>query len=290
MTNSLVRTAIFVGLAANGLLLALKTAATNWSDSLTIFSETLNSLSDFIGAIIVLVFVLWANRQHDDDHPFGHGRAEPIAGLMLAVFAGILGIEVVRHAAITLASGESPRQIGAMPILVLGVAIVIKGGLVAYFRWVCRRLHSPAFRAQAVECRNDVLVAVQALIGVTLAQLNYGVFDGLSALLVGLYIVYSAFQIAMENIDYLMGKAPREELYEVIEAAADSVDHVQQVGDLRAHYVGTGVHVELTARVEPALPTTESHDVAEGVRAAVEAIPEVDRAFVHIEPTTNGRQ
>lgn len=276
---------ILIGLVANAFLLAIKAVATGLSDSLTIFSETLNSLADFIGAIVILVFVRWAYRSNDEDHHFGHGRAEPIAGLFLAIFAGILGIEVVRFAVMRLWAGTDPQNIGPLTAIALIIAIAVKSVLAMYFYRLSRELQSPAFRASAVECRNDVLVGSQALVGVMLAKADIGVFDGISALLVGLYILYSAYHIAKENIDFLMGKAPDAELCNRIRLAADGVSAVKEIDDLRAHYVGTQIHVELTARVPSVLSTAESHDIAEEVREAVESIPAVQRAFIHIEPT-----
>lgn len=275
---------MLVALGANALLLALKAGATGISDSLTIFSETLNSLSDFLGAIIVVVFVTWAHRSNDADHPFGHGRAEPIAGLVLALFTAILGFEVVRSVLMDWIEPSTRPHVGWAPIAALVVAGLVKSALAIYFRRLGRELDSPAFRASAIDSRNDVLVAAQAVLALILVQVRWEIFDSISALLVGLYILYSAFHIAMENIDYLMGKAPDHRLCERIRAAAENVRHVQQVDDLKAHYVGTRVHVELTTRVDGGLSTVESHDIAEEVREAVESIHEVDRAFVHVEP------
>lgn len=275
---------MLIALGANGLLLALKAGATGLSDSLTIFSETLNSLSDFLGAIIVVIFVTWAHRSKDADHPFGHGRAEPIAGLVLALFTAILGFEVVRSVVVGLIGHQSPKQVGWAPIAALVVAGLVKAGLAVYFRRLGRALDSPAFRASAVDCRNDVLVAGQAVLGLVLVQVRWGIFDSISALLVGLYILFSAYHIGLENIDYLMGKAPDRRLCDRIRRAADNIAHVREVDDLKAHYVGTQIHVELTTRVDGELSTTESHDIAEEVRQAVESLEEVDRAFVHVEP------
>ena len=98
MAQSVAMRAAFVALGANAFLLALKAAATGLSDSLTIFSETLNSLADVVSAVVILVCVRWAWKRPDADHPFGHRRAEPIAGLVVAIFAGILGFEVCRMA------------------------------------------------------------------------------------------------------------------------------------------------------------------------------------------------
>jgi divalent metal cation (Fe/Co/Zn/Cd) transporter len=129
-----------------------------------------------------------------------------------------------------------------------------------------------------------VLVSLQGLGAVVLAELGLPLLDTLGAILVGGYILYSGYRIGMENIDYLMGRSPDRELLERIRAAAEGADGVQAVGDIRGHYVGSFVHVELTAFVDGTLSTAESHDVCEATRAAVEVINTVDRAFVHISP------
>ena len=161
---------ILIGLVSNAFLLVIKACASGVSDSLAIFSETMNSLADFIGAIVILIFVRWAHRSKDDDHPFGHGRAEPIAGLLLSIFSGILGFEVVRVAVMRLVAGTEPHHVGLLTIAALSIAIMVKSVLAGYFFRLGRLIESPAFGASAVDCRSDVLVGGQALLGVLLAQ------------------------------------------------------------------------------------------------------------------------
>lgn len=282
--------ATMVAIGANAFLLALKATATSLSDSLTIFSETLNSLADCAAAVVTLLCVRWAWMSPDPSHPFGHRRAEPLAGLIVAIFAGILGFEVCRTAVVNLWHGKLPQSIGPYPVVALIVTAFMKTGLAAYFFNRGRQLNSPALRAIAVDCRNDVLIAAQGLIGVLVAQYHIGALDRVAALIVGVYILYSAQQIGMENIDYLMGRAPEGALLDQIRAAAEGVPRVQRIDNITGHYVGTFVHVELTAYVDGRQSTTDSHAVAEAVRSAVETVANVDRAFVHIEPaaTTPG--
>ncbi len=276
--------ATMVGMGANFFLFGLKATATSLSDSLTIFSETLNSLADLVAGVAVLLCVRWAWEAADETHPFGHRRAEPVAGLLVSIFTGILGFEVCRTAVLNLTHGQPPRVIGPWPIVALCITAVVKSAMTVYFRKRARELHSPAFKATAVDCRNDVLLAAQGLVAVVLAQYQFRVLDTVAALLIGAYILYSAHTVGMENIDYLMGKAPEPDLLREIHASAQAVPGVMEVGDVRGHYVGTFVHVELTAVVNGDLTTRQSHDVAEAARAAVERLSMVDRAFVHIEP------
>ncbi len=284
MARSVALRAALVAIGANLFLLALKASATGLSDSLTILSETLNSLADVISAVVILLCVRWAWMQPDENHPFGHRRAEPVAGLVVAILTGILGFEVCKTAVSDLWHGELPERIGPFPIGALCITAGLKAWLTMFFRRRGQELDSPALRATAIDCRNDVLVATQALIAVVLAELRLPMLDIISAVLVGGYILYTAHRIGMENLDYLMGKSPDAELLGRIRSAAQSVDGVHEVGDVTGHYVGTFVHVELTARVDGALSTAESHDVCEATREAVESIGAVDRAFVHISP------
>ena len=284
MPKSTAMRAALVAIAANLFLLALKAAATGLSDSLTIFSETLNSLADVVGAVVIVFCVHWAWKRPDESHPFGHHRAEPVAGLVVAIFTGILGFEVCKTAVIDLWAGALPEHIGPYPIVALCVTAVLKSWLARFFRRRAKELDSPALRATAIDCRNDVLVSLQGLAAVVVAELRLPMLDTLAAILIGGYILYSGHRIGMENLDYLMGRAPDPELLERIRTAAEGANGVRAVDDIKGHYVGTFVHVELTARVDGTLSTNESHDVSEAARAAVEAIGTVDRAFVHIAP------
>ncbi|MEE8386117.1 MAG: cation diffusion facilitator family transporter [Dehalococcoidia bacterium] len=287
MARSVAMRAALVGMGANLMLLALKAVATGLSDSLTIFSETLNSLADSVAAIVILLCVRWAWMNPDHNHPFGHRRAEPIAGLLVAIFTAILGFEVCRTAVLDLWQGRLPQEIGRYPFAALFLTAGIKAWLAVYLARRGRRLNSPALRATSIDCRNDVLIATQGCLAVLVADYQqFRMLDTIAALVVGAYILYSAHHIGMENINYLMGKAPDRELLQRIRAAAERVSGVQEVDNVKGHYVGTFVHVELTARVDGLLSTAESHDVAEAARLAVESIDNVDRAFVHIEPVS----
>ena len=284
VSRSVAMRASLVAIGANAFLLGVKATATGLSDSLTIFSETLNSLADVVSAVVIVLCVRWAWKQADESHPFGHRRAEPVAGLVVAIFTGILGFEVCRTAVADLWAGELPQRIGPYPIAALCVTAGLKTWLTAYFRRRGETLNSPALRAVAVDCRNDVLVSLQGFVAVVVAEARLPMLDRVAAILVGGYILYSGYRIGLENLDYLMGRSPDRELLERIHGAAKEVDGVQEVDDIKGHYVGTFVHVELTARVDGTLSVAESHDVYEATRTAVEAIDTVDRAFVHISP------
>lgn len=279
--------ATYLVIGLNLLLLALKAKATSVSESFTVFSETVNSLTDVAASIAVLICVRVGRQEADAGHPFGHGRAEPIAGLIVALFAGIMGWEVIRRPLTTF--GQPPESIymGGWALPVLIVTVLTKAAAAWYLVSAASRLHSPALRASAVDCRNDVLVGLLAVTGVVLGAIH-PLADLIVALAVGGYILYQAYEVGLENIRYLMGSRPDDKMLAEIHQVAARLPKVRDVADIKAHYVGNFIHVELAILVDPAMATQDSHDLAEATRAAVESIPAIECAFIHVEPGPAG--
>jgi cation diffusion facilitator family transporter len=281
------RRATYLVIGGNLLLLILKASASSVSESLAILSETVNSLTDVFASIAVLICVRLAAKSADEDHPFGHTRAEPIAGLVVAIFAAIMGWEVFRSPLMKLLEEGATKPIDAGPLAlpVLIFTVLLKSAMTWYLARTARLVNSPALRASSADCRNDIPVALLAIGGVVFGQLHPMV-DALAAMAISLYIFRNAYQVGRENIAYLMGTVPDKELLEEIHAHAAGVPAVISVRSIRAHYVGNFVHVEIDVLLDGRLATFASHEIAERVRHQVETIPAIDRAFVHVEPST----
>jgi cation diffusion facilitator family transporter len=278
------RRATAVGIAGNALLFVVKAAVAMVSGSIALLSDAFNSLVDVISSIGIYWSVEVAHREPDADHPFGHHRAETIAALGVAIFTAILGFEIGRAAVERLLAGAAPIRAAGWAV---GALLLSMGGNLALARYLRRRgqaLESPAILANAVECENDIWTSLAALVGVVGATLGWLAVDPIAGIVVGIWIVWGGYRFGRQNIDYLMGKSPAGELLERIRAIALAVDGVRGIHDVRAHYVGHRVHVEIHIEVDQELPTRQSHDVAGTVRHAVEGLPVVDRAFVHVDP------
>jgi hypothetical protein len=153
-----------------------------------------------------------------------------------------------------------------------------------YLRRRAEDLDSPAILANAVESENDIWTSLAALAGVVAATLGAPVLDALAGALVGVWIVVVGYRFGRHNIDYLMGASPDPTLLGEIRTAAQEIPGVNGVHDVRGHYVGHHVHVELHVEVDEEMRTRQSHDVGGAVRHAVERLPSIDRAFVHVDP------
>jgi len=271
-------------LAAN-VGLALAKGAVWWSTgSLAVGSEALNSTADAAYSAVVVAGLYLTTRPADFEHPHGHERIEPFVSLFVALgmFAG--GGAVLYGAATSLLAGDVAPPTGLAPVAVLALAAAVKFGLYRYSRRVGREQDSPALVATAVDNRNDVLTAGAAMVGVAGAGLGYPALDPLAAAVVGVGICYSGVGVVRDNVDYLVGAAPPADLRREIVERAVGREHVRGVHDVVAHYVGPEVDVSLHVEVAGEHTLREAHDIESDVIAAIEAIPAVDDAFVHVDP------
>ncbi len=276
------RRATLVGIAANACLCIVKALAAAMTGSLAIASDAINSFSDTVYSIALFVAVRVSGKKADSDHPFGHHRAEPVAGLFIAIMAGILGFEVIKTGIAGLMDGT------IVEMTIVGVAALIfsmslKTGMWLYFGKVARLVNSPAIKASSIDSRNDVLVSFTALIGLSGSMIGLPKLDCYAAVFIGFFILRSAYKIGMENIDYLMGKKPDDKVMAEIIKSANSVKGVRGVHDILAHYVGSYVHVQVHIDVDGDLKVKEAHDIGDRVAAAVEKVPSVDKAFIHLD-------
>lgn len=273
-----------VGLVANTLLCTIKLAVGISAASLALVSDGLNSLTDAVSSLGILIAVHVAHQEADHTHPFGHRRAEPIAGLILAIFAGIAGFEILKTAVLRIYLGEVDEVTGSWPFLVLGISMLAKGGLSLFFRRLARTLKSPAFQAAAADSRIDVLISLAALLGVTGSQMGWLFLDPVAAVAISFFIFRTGYTVGRENIDYLMGRSPSPELLTEIRAAILDVPGVHRLDDLKAHYVGNFVHVAVEISVDGRMSAMKVHDLEEKVKNAVEEVSWIDEAFVHVNP------
>lgn len=281
--KNLGRNATIIMIICNAFLFAIKITAGLMSNSLAVISDAVNSLTDVVSSVIIFIAVKTSSKQADEGHPFGHHRAEPIAGLIVAIFAGILGFEILHASAFKLMETHE-HKIGIHTIAVLLISIGMKFIMAAYFKKVSRKINSPALLASSIDSRNDVYISATALIGVGCGFYGYPQMDDIAAILISFWIIYSGYKIGVQNIDYLMGKQPDSVVMEKIKGRAVSVSGVIGIHDVRAHYVGNYIHVEIHISLDQNLTMTQAHDIGENVQKEVEAIEGIHKAFVHIDP------
>ena len=275
--------ATWMGIVGNAVLFAAKIFVGFTFNSIAIISDSFNSLTDIVASAIVLVSVRASYRAPDSSHPFGHARAQPLAGLVVAILTGIVGFEIIAQSSERLVGGQR-IQPGLLPLVLLGSVMVIKTAMYIVARVTAERTGSTALMASAVDHRNDVLISAAVIIGVAASNLGFPVFDPLAAMAVGAWIIWAGFRIGRDNIKYLMGGAPPAELVQRIKTIAKATEGVLGLNDVYAHYVGTSVEIEVHINVDRRLTIEKAHAIGEKVQRAIEKLDEISRAFIHIDP------
>ena len=286
-SSALRRVGLVVLVANLGLALA-KGAVWYVSGSLALGSEAVNSLADAGYSGIVLAGLYVTTQPPDFEHPHGHERIEPFVSLVVAAGVFVAGGTVLYNAATTLLSGAVTVTRGPTAAAVLAGAAVAKYALYRYVLGVAEDHQSPALRATAVDNRNDILTAGAALVGVVGASAGYPLLDPLAAVVVAVAIVYTGVNVVRDNVNYLVGAAPPEDLRRDIVRRALVHPDVEGAHDVIAHYVGPEVDVSLHVEVSGEKTLREAHDIETAVRDSIRELSEVDDVFVHVDPKELG--
>jgi cation diffusion facilitator family transporter len=278
--------ATFIGLATNVLLSAIKLVAGLVGHSHALVADACESLTDIFSSIIVWRGVVVAAAPADEDHPYGHGKAEPLAA---AVVSGIL-LCVAGWIAIAALHGiGQPRVVPkTFTLLVLFGVIAVKEVL---FRFVSREadlLENAAVRADAWHHRSDAITSVAAVIGISTALIggeNFAWADDAAALTAAGVIAWNGWRLLCSTLGDLMDTAPDREIKKEIQRLAETISGVAGVEKCFVRKMGHQLFVDMHVEVDPQMTVLRSHEIAHEVKDKIrDAMPAVCDVLVHIEP------
>lgn len=285
--NTALRRVGLLVLGVNCALVVAKGGVYFTTGSIAVGSEAVNSLSDGVYSLVVVVGLYVTTQPPDPDHPHGHERIEPFVSLFVALGIFVAGVAVLYNAVRSILAG--PVATGSpSAIAVLGGAAVVKYLLYRYCLRMSQTYHSPAIEAAALDNRADVLTAAAALLGVLGAGVGWPVLDPMAGAVVSIGIMYTGIEIVIDNFGYLVGGAPPEELREEIVDRALSHPDVEGIHDVVPHYVGPEVDVSLHIEIEGDRSLIDAHDIETHVVESIREIPEIDDVFVHLDPKELG--
>jgi len=275
--------AIWIAVLGNGALALAKGAAAWVSGSTALLATAVDSGTDLVYTLFMAWGLWYSQRPADESHPQGHARVEPIVSAVIALMMGLAGLEVIRRA-IDRLQGEPATFAWGGPAAVLIGSALVKVIMYLLVRRLGQKARSPAIMASAKDNLADVISAGTALAGVLAASWLHPLADPLAGLAVSVWIFRNAAVILVENLGYLTGRAAEPELLEQIYVAARGVKGVAGVHRVIADYVGPQVRAELHVEVDGDITFGDAHRISNAVRDAVEALDDVDLAFVHVEP------
>jgi cation diffusion facilitator family transporter len=280
------RQAAVLGIIGSGALAVLKISAGLAGHSTAVFSDGIESAMDVFTSMVVLGGMTLALRPPDADHPYGHGRAESIAGKTISTILLVTGLLLALNSAFGFTSTQHPPALYAIATLV--ISIVVKSWLSMYKMRLGRRLDSASLLADAWNDRVDIGSAFAALLGAGLAAWapeRFLFLDRVGAGLVALVVIYTGARIFRDTSLELMDTNPPEDLLNRVRNAARSVDGVIAIETCRGRKSGLGYFIDLHVEVDPELTVLVAHRIAHDIKDRVRAeIPTVLDVLVHVEP------
>ncbi len=274
------------GLGVNICLMVAKLVGGILTGSSALIADAVNSIGDVASALAVRGALAVAQLKEDDDHPYGHTKAESIAGLCVALLvafsAGILGLETIRRFRETL---EVPAMAAGVIAI---VCAVVKEVVYQYTRRVAKNLGSSALHAVAWDHRSDALASAVVAISLLVAPYT-GTFapyvDPVAAMGVCTLLVIMGLRIFMSTATELMDQQADEETVLAIRDSAASVAGVTEVEKLRVRKSGLEYFIEIHIQVNGKLTVDEGHRIGHQVKdELLESMPRVRDVHVHIEP------
>ena len=254
-----------VGIICNVMLCLGKGAIGLVSGSVSIVADAVNNLSDAASNIVSLLGFKLASRPADPEHPYGHGRYEYLAGLVVAALVLAIGINLA-WSSVQKIIAPSPTEFSGALVAVLVLSIAVKLWMAAFNRSIGRRINSDTLEATAVDSRNDVISTAAVLSCACVSRATGVDLDGWAGLAVGAFICWSGVGLLRDTVSPLLGQAPSPELVEHIHDKILSYPGVLGTHDLMVHDYGPGrqfasAHVEMAAEADP----LESHDLIDNI-------------------------
>lgn len=283
--DSLGRRAFIIAVVGNLFLTIFNISVGMIAGSYALISEGAHTISDLMTSIIAYIGFKVASKPADTEHPYGHGRAENIAGLLIVVFLSLIAYEIITGAIDRLFFG---KVVSIPDPLAVGMALI---GVIVNFLMsqsiidLGHRASSPAIVADGKHQRVDILSSMAILLGIMISQYGYPQLDPFIALIIGLLIVKTAIDVARENLDAIMGKVPSEDLVNQIIEISNSVNKVCGTHEVRVNNVGAYSTVSLHIELPPDMSLDESHKIVHLVQnKIVDEVDVIQGATVHACP------
>lgn len=266
----------------NILLFALKLFVGIISGSIALMADAIHTLSDVLSSVVVIISSYYSAQPADRKHPFGHGRSESVAAIVVAVLLGVAGLEFFKSALERLWNPQS-ILVNTLVIITIILSIVLKEWNTRFALFLARKVSSEALKADAYHHRSDALSSIMVLIGVGGSYAGYLWLDGAVGVVLAVFIVWAGIRIAKNSMNDILGQAPDPQDLERIDALARSVGGVKGVHDIIVHNYGNQKVVSLHVEVAHTMTLDKAHAISEEVEELVQR--EMDYfTTVHVDP------
>jgi cation diffusion facilitator family transporter len=280
--NRLAQKEGWLALIVNSFLFVLKYWAGIVSGSVALIADAWHTLSDSLTSVILLVGIRLSAKPADQEHPFGHGRAEWIAAIIIGTLLAVVGFNFLYDSILKLIEHEGASY-GSLAIIITVLSIIVKETLARYAFWIYRKTGTQSVKADGWHHRSDAISSALILIGILVGS-RYWWIDGVMGILVSLALFYAAYDIIKESTHSILGEKPNKQLIEKLKNIP-----LRVVGmDVELHHIHThnyGDHTELTCHIKlpPGMSLNDAHEIATKIERAIREETGIT-STIHMEP------
>lgn len=278
--------ATYFSIIGNTTLALIKGIAGFFGNSYALIADAIESTTDIFASFLVLFGIKYANKPADENHPYGHGRAEPLITFLVVGFL-ITSATIIAY--------ESIVNIGIPHDLPKPWTLIVLGAIILWkeysFRVVMKRsiqTNSSSLKADAWHHRSDAITSVAAFLGISIALFlgkGYESADDWAALFASFFILYNSYLIFRPALGEIMDEHLYDDLIDQIREVAQQVDGIIDTEKCFIRKAGMQYHVDLHAIVDSTISVKEGHDLAHQLKDTLrERIPELGHVLIHVEP------
>ncbi len=281
----------WVGFFTNLILSAAKVAAGIVGRSSAMIADGIHSLSDFVTDFIVIIFIKISAKNEDSDHPYGHGKFETFATMLISFALFIVAIGIFYSGSVKIyevLNGRTIERPTYLALIMAAVSIVVKEGLYWYTIIIGRKIESPAVIANGWHHRSDAFSSIGTLIGISGAMFlgeRWRILDPITSVIVGIFIIDVAYKLARPSIQELLEVSLPKEIEAAIKEQVKETPGVKAFHHLRTRKNGNSFIIDMHIKVDARSSIVEAHDIATHVENNLKAaFGKHTQVNVHIEP------
>ncbi len=253
-----------LGVLLNILLSSIKFLFASITSSVALLADAFNNLSDAASSFVQIAGFKLASKKPDREHPFGHGRIEYIAGLIISFFILYMGVELIRRSINSFFEPEA-IEFSFSTIVILMASILVKIYIYFYNHIIGRKIESVAMEATAKDSLSDVLVTSLVLLSILLSSYTKFPLDSIGGAIVGIFILKNGITSLKDTISPMLGKAATQEFFDQLEEVALTHQPISEIHDVMVHDYGPGQRIiTLHAEVPGNQNIFDLHDAIDG--------------------------
>ncbi|WP_071125229.1 GNAT family N-acetyltransferase [Leptotrichia massiliensis] len=272
-------------ICVNIVLALLKIMAGKIFYSMSLLSDGLNSLSDLITNVLVIVGLKVGSNPEDKEHPFGHGKIESVFSVIIGTFIMITAFELIKDnfSKLTSFSNENNVNITLIPIVITVLAILIKIFQLTFMKKKAKKYNNALINSLLADYNTDIVISSSVLFGLLLSRIH-PIFDTIVGFIVSIYIIKSGYELIKENSLILMDSQD-DELIEKIRSEILQFEEIENAHDFRMTTSGKDIYMFVDVRMDKNKTIEEAHDITNKISKKIKhKYKNIKRLLIHIEP------